>query len=174
MESSNMETSNLNELISAGLKSRYADKFIGEEQQYDFTVYTIDKSVLIDALSFLKTDPEIACNFLTTLCGIHMPEQEGAEFGVMYQLQNMQKNVRIRVKVWMSKDDLHVPTATGLWPTANWMERQEYDFFGFKFDGHPDLKRILNMDEMNYFPMRKEYPLEDGSRDDKNDKMFGR
>ena len=174
MELSNMETSNLNTLISTALKSRYADKFIGEEQQYDFTVYTLDKSVLIDALNFLKTDPEIACNFLTTLCGVHMPEQVGAEFGMMYQLQNMQKNVRIRIKVWMSKDDLHVPTATGLWPAANWMERQEYDFFGFKFDGHPDLRRILNMDEMNYFPMRKEYPLEDGSRDDKNDKMFGR
>jgi NADH-quinone oxidoreductase subunit C len=155
MELNNTETSSLNELISAALKSRYADKFIGEEQQYDFAVYTIDKSVLIDALSFLKTDPEIACNFLTTLCGIHMPDQEGAEFGMMYQLQNMQKNVRIRVKVWMSKDDLHVPTATGLWPTANWMERQEYDFFGFKFDGHPELKRILNMDEMNYFQCEK-------------------
>jgi NADH-quinone oxidoreductase subunit C len=103
-----------------------------------------------------------------------MPEQEGSEFGMMYQLQNMEKNLRIRVKIWMSKDDLHVPTATGIWPSANWMERQEYDFFGFKFVGHPDLRRILNMDEMNYFPMRKEYPLEDGSRDDKNDKMFGR
>ena len=174
MELNNMETSSLNELISAALKSRYADKFIGEEQQYDFAVYTLDKSILIDALSFLKTDPEIACSFLTTLCGVHMPEQKGAEFGMMYQLQNMQKNVRIRIKVWMSKDDLHVPTATDIWPSANWMERQEYDFFGFKFDGHPDLRRILNMDEMNYFPMRKEYPLEDGSRDDKNDKMFGR
>jgi len=54
------------------------------------------------------------------------------------------------------------------------MERQEFDFFGVKFDGHPNLTRILNMDEMNYYPMRKEYPLEDGSRDDKNDKMFGR
>ena len=94
-----METSNLNELISQSLKNRYADKFISEEQQYDFTNYTIDKSVLIDALDFLKTDPEIACNFLTTLCGVHMPEQEGSEFGMMYQLQNMEKNLRIRVKI---------------------------------------------------------------------------
>ena len=54
------------------------------------------------------------------------------------------------------------------------MERQEYDFFGFIFDGHPNLTRILNMDEMNYHPLRKEYPLEDLRRDDKDDKMFGR
>ena len=53
-------------------------------------------------------------------------------------------------------------------------QRQEFDFFGFNFVGHSNLKRILNMDEMNYFPMRKEYPLEDMQRDDKNDKMFGR
>lgn len=169
-----MEATNMTAHIEQALKERFAEHFKSAETQYDFTVYTLDKSVLVDALNFLKTDPEIACTFLTTLCGIHMPEQEGAEFGIMYQLQNMEKNFRIRLKFWMSKDDLNVPSITGLWPTANWMERQEYDFFGFHFVGHPELKRILNMDEMNYFPMRKEYPLEDGSRDDKNDKMFGR
>ncbi len=59
----------------------------------------------------------------------------------------------------MSREDLDMPTVTDLWKTAGWMERQEYDFFGFNFVGHPNLKRILNMDEMNYFPMRKEYPF---------------
>jgi NADH-quinone oxidoreductase subunit C len=86
----------------------------------------------------------------------------------------MMKNYRIRVKTFMSISDPVVPTVTTLWPTANWMERQEYDFFGVKFTGHPNLKRILNMDEMNYHPMRKEYALEDASREDKDDTMFGR
>jgi NADH-quinone oxidoreductase subunit C len=61
-----------------------------------------------------------------------------------------------------------------LFPSANWQERQEYDFFGVQFKGHPDLRRILNMDEMDYFPMRKEYVLEDDTRTDKEDSFFGR
>jgi len=89
-------------------------------------------------------------------------------------LHNMPKNWRIRLKTFMPKSDLNMPSIAGIFPTAGWMERQEYDFFGFNFVGHPNLVRILNMDEMNYFPMRKEYPLEDLGRSDKSDKMFGR
>ncbi len=172
MESNN--TLQLQERLENLLKNKFGGAFISAETSYDFPVFVLDKSVLYDALSFLKSDPETGFTFLTTLCGLHYPENAGQEFGVMYQLHKLQTNERIRLKFFMSKDDMKVPTITTLWPTANWMERQEYDFFGFKFVGHPDLRRILNMDEMNYFPMRKEYPLEDGSRDDKSDKMFGR
>lgn len=63
---------------------------------------------------------------------------------------------------------------THLWPAANWMERETYDFFGVEFVGHPDLRRILNVDDMDYFPLRKQYPLEDGTRTDKEDEFFGR
>jgi NADH-quinone oxidoreductase subunit C len=86
----------------------------------------------------------------------------------------MPKNWRIRLKTFFPIADPQVPTLTPLFSSANWQERQEFDFFGIKFTGHPNLKRILNMDEMNYHPMRKEYPLEDGTRTDKNDSMFGR
>ena len=113
-------------------------------------------------------------HFLTTLCGLHYPDQHGKEFGVMYQLHNMPKNFRIRLKTFIPGNDLEIPTATVLWPTANWMERQEFDFFGIIFKGHPNLKRILNMEDVTFHPMRKEFPLEDQTRDDKNDSMFGR
>lgn len=113
-------------------------------------------------------------HFLTSLNAIHYPEQTGQELGVIYHLHNWQQNVRIRVKVFFPKDDPNVPTATVLWPTANWMERQEYDFFGVIFTGHPDLRRILNVDDMDVFPLRKEYRLEDGTRTDKDDRFFGR
>ena len=169
-----MDNNTLKDSIEQALKAQFDAHFIKAEMDYDFPVFTVKVDAIHDVLSYLKQTEGLGFHFLTTLCVIHMPDQTGAEFGVMYQLHNMHSNQRIRVKTWLSKDYVHIPTASDLWPAANWMERQEFDFFGVKFDGHPNLTRILNMDEMNYFPMRKEYPLEDGSRDDKNDKMFGR
>lgn len=129
---------------------------------------------IVEMLHLLRDDAQLGFNFLTTLCAIHYPEQVGQELGVIYHLHNWQQNVRIRVKIFFPKDDAHVHTVTGLWPTANWMERQEYDFFGVIFTGHPDLRRILNVEDMEVFPLRKEYRLEDGTRTDKDDRFFGR
>jgi NADH-quinone oxidoreductase subunit C len=156
------------------LKAKFGDTIISAEQHYDFPVYVIKRDAIYDVLQFLKEDEELAFTFLTTMCGLHYPDNKGYELGVMYQLHNLQKNLRIRLKTFFPVSDPHIATATTLFPTANWMERQEYDFFGIIFKGHPNLKRILNMDEMTYHPMRKEYPMEDGTREDKDDKMFGR
>ena len=161
-------------IVEEKLKAQFGGGILSAEQHYDFPVYVVDKEVIYNVLKFLKEDEDLAFTFLTTLCGIHYPDNKGREMGVMYQLHNMQKNLRIRIKTFVNINECEVPTVTTLFPTANWMERQEYDFFGIVFKGHPNLKRILNMDEMNYHPMRKEYPLEDGTREDKDDKMFGR
>jgi NADH-quinone oxidoreductase subunit C len=67
-----------------------------------------------------------------------------------------------------------MPTATKIWPAANWMERETYDFYGILFGDHPNLQRILNVEDMTDFPMRKDFPLEDQTREDKDDSMFGR
>ena len=162
------------EAVTGRLQAQFGDNILSVEQSYDFPVVVIAKQSLTDVLSFLKNDPDMGFTFLTTLCGMHMPEHKGKEFGMVYQLHNMLKNRRLRVKTFMPESDMDVPSATVLWPTANWMERQEYDFFGFNFVGHPDLRRILNMDEMNYHPMRKQYPLEDLGKHDKDDAKFGR
>jgi NADH-quinone oxidoreductase subunit C len=156
------------------LKAKFGEAIVSAEQHYDFPVYVIRRDAIYDVLKFLKEDEELAFGFLTTMCGLHYPDHKGQELGVMYQLHNLPKNLRIRLKTFFPVSDPTLPTMTTLYPTANWMERQEYDFFGIVFKGHPNLKRILNMDEMTYHPMRKEYPLEDGTREDKDDKMFGR
>ncbi len=127
-----------------------------------------------EVLRTMRDDERLRFNFLTSLCAIHYPDHAGQELGLIYHLHNWQDNVRVRVKIAFPKDDPHVPSTTTLWPTANWMERQEYDFFGIIFTGHPDLRRILNVDDLDVFPMRKEYKLEDGTRTDKDDRFFGR
>jgi NADH-quinone oxidoreductase subunit C len=86
----------------------------------------------------------------------------------------LKDNVRIRLTVYTDILTPDVFTASKLFSSANWMERETYDFFGINFVGHENLKRILNVDEMDYFPLRKEYPLEDQTRIDKDDQMFGR
>jgi NADH-quinone oxidoreductase subunit C len=160
--------------IEEKLKSKFGDAIISAEQSFDFPVFIIKRENIFDVVKFLKEDPEMGFEFMTTLCGLHYPDNKGQELGVMYQLHNLPKNWRIRLKTFFPVADPQVSSMTPLFSSANWQERQEYDFYGIKFTGHPNLKRILNMDEMNYHPMRKEYPLEDGTRTDKNDAMFGR
>lgn len=142
------------------------------ELPYDFATLTLKKELVHNVLAFLKNDPELNFHFLTDLTGIQTGDEK--HLGVIYHLHNMQKNYRVRIKTFMPIDKPEVPTATDIWAGANWMERETYDFFGIRFKGHPNLKRILNVDEMDIFPMRKEFPLEDQTRDDKDDKMFGR
>ena len=126
-------------------------------------------------LLFLKNDETLRFNFLTDICGIHYPENdENHQFTVVYHLHNWIDNVRIKIKTYISGTNPEIKTVSNIFLCANWMERETYDFYGINFIGHPQLKRILNMDEMISFPMRKEFPLEDGGRTDKDDRFFGR
>lgn len=112
--------------------------------------------------------------YLTDLCASHYPDRVGSEFEVIYHLHNLVENLRLRIKVALPESNLDIPTLTGLYAAANWMERETFDFYGVNFVGHPDLRRILNMDDMDYHPLRKQYALEDETRTDKNDTFFGR
>ena len=160
--------------IVAALSRQFPGSLLSHSEPHGLLTLETTREHLIGLLRFLKEDTDTDMNFLTSLCGIHYPKNAGKELGVVYHLHSFRHNVRCRLKVFFPIGDPHLPTATTLWPAANWMERQEYDFFGILFDGHPDLRRILNVDDMEVFPMRKEYRLEDGTRTDKDDRFFGR
>jgi len=162
-----------NEFVIEHLKVKFGDAILSAEVLYDFLTVTVTNKEIFNVIQFLKSDETINCHFLTTMCGLHYPDAKES-FGMMYQLHNMPDNYRIRLKVFSSDADPIFKSLTVLWPSANWMEREAYDFFGFKFEGHPNLRRILNMDSLEGWPMRKEFPLEDPFRMDKDDKMFGR
>ncbi len=141
---------------------------------YDMFTIQIPRNLNIEILRFLRQDPELNYSFLKDLCGVHYPDNNGEEIGVIYLLHNLQSNVMLRITSFFPAEDSSIRSATSIWKSANWMERETYDFFGIHFEGHPDLRRILNVDEMDYFPLLKQYPLEDGTRTDKDDSMFGR
>ena len=164
--------SELSNKVNEKLKINFAESIVSAELLYDYPVFTIKADVINDDLKSLKEDEELNFHFLTDLCGMQTADEK--QLGVIYHLHNMPKNYRIRLKTFVDINKPEVATATNLWPAANWMERETYDFFGVRFKGHPNLKRILNVDEMDIFPLRKEYPLEDQSRTDKKDDMFGR
>jgi len=163
-----------NDLIKEKLTNQFGEFILGVEESYGMLSVTVKGEMNLKVLTFLHDDSELAFKFLTDLTGVHFPDRKGEELSVVYHLHNLVKNVRLRIKIYVPIDKPDVYTATGLFSGANWMERETYDFFGVNFVGHPDLRRVLNVDEMDYFPLRKEFPLEDQTRVDKDDEMFGR
>ena len=160
------------QLVVTKIKEQFKDATIQQERLADMLCITVSKEIIPDLLMFLRDEEALQYNFLTTLCGMHYPEKQ--KLGVVYHLHSFFNNHRIRIKTEIDINQPVIASVTGIWPAANWMERETYDFFGIQFEGHPNLKRILNMDDMTDFPMRKEFPLEDQTREDKDDSMFGR
>lgn len=162
-----------NEFVLEALTREFPDSVISSSEPYGMLTVEIKKDDIKKVIHYLK-DSTLEFNFLTDICGIHYPETQDKEIGVIYHLHNMMANFRIRLKVFMTRENIEVDSIVDLYAGANWMERETYDFYGIKFKGHPDLRPILNMEDLGYHPMLKEYRLEDGTRTDKNDSMFGR
>lgn len=154
------------------LGEKFGEQLFDVTEPYGLLTFSTTKDRLIAVLSFLKENGKINFNFLTDITAVHYPEKN--QIAVVYHVHSMVGGIRVRLKVFLHENDPTIPTATTLWNSANWMERETYDFFGVKFEGHPDLRRILNMDDLGVHPMLKQYPLEDPNRVDKKDEYFGR
>ncbi len=163
-----------NEFIQQKLTEKFGDELTAWEQPYGMLSFVAPKELNLKVLQYLFDAEDLKFRFLTDLQAVHFPDNKGAELAVVYHLHNLVDNVRIRFKVFTAIEKPDVYSATALYSSANFMERETYDFFGVNFVGHPNLIRVLNVEEMDYFPLRKEFPLEDQTRIDKDDEMFGR
>lgn len=163
-----------NEYIQEQLVAKFGDQVHSFSTDSGMLSFESPKEMNLKVLQFLYDEPSLGFTFLTDLCGVNYPDNIGSELVVVYHLHNFTENVRVRFSVATSINQPAIFTASKLFESANWMERETYDFFGINFVGHANLKRILNVDEMDYFPLRKEFPLEDQTRIDKDDEMFGR
>jgi NADH-quinone oxidoreductase subunit C len=172
MALNNPMDSALQEKIVNIIRDKFEGEILSVENPYNFLTINLRKEKIIDIIRYLYDSNHARFQYLTTLCGIHYPEVK--QIAIMYQLHSLVNNWRIRLKIYLPEENPVTPTLTSIFAAANWMERETYDFFGVKFTGHPDLRRILNVEDMIIFPMRKEYPLEDQVRGDKKDEMFGR
>jgi NADH-quinone oxidoreductase subunit C len=162
-----------NREIAALLQDKFGQEIISTDVSGDIPSVIVNSQSLLSIIEFLKNDNETGYNFLTDICGMHYPEGE-LPLGIVYHMHNFKNNRRIRIKTFVPLEKPEVASVTSFFNSANWMERETYDFYGIIFTGHPNLKRILNVEYLDFFPMRKEYPLEDPTREDKDNRFFGR
>jgi NADH-quinone oxidoreductase subunit C len=164
-----------NNTIQEKLTATFGTSVSNFRQEKDIFCFDMSADKNTAVILFLKNDSDLNFHFLTDLCGIHYPDNaENEQFAIVYHLHNWINNKRIRIKTYISGANPSIKTISNIFLSSNWMERETWDFYGIDFKGHPQLKRILNMDEMISHPMRKEFPMEDTGRTDKDDRFFGR
>jgi NADH-quinone oxidoreductase subunit C len=136
--------------LAARLRLRFSDVV---EARSEVTV-VVERGELLEALAFLRDQPELAFGFLTSVAPTDWPGRS-PRYWVAYELASLEHRHRVRVKVGVPENDAVVPSVVSLYPTANWHEREAWDFYGVVFDGHPDLRRILLPEDWEIFPLRK-------------------
>jgi NADH-quinone oxidoreductase subunit C len=142
-----------NEITQQQLTEKFGDQVYNFESPFGLLTFQSPKEMNLKVLQFLYENENLQFTFLTDLCAVHYPDNKGQELAVVYLLQNLRENIRVRYKIFTDIQQPDIFTATKLFEAANWMERETYDFFGVNFIGHPNLKRVLNADEMDYFPL---------------------
>lgn len=148
--------SNLLEL----LKTEFSRKILEAHAEHGDETIVISKETLLEIAQCLKTDPRFSMNVLMDLTAVDGLEMKWKpRFEVVYHFYSLSLNHRLRVKVRVEEREAVVPSLVSLWPIANWLEREAWDMFGIRFEGHPDLKRILMYDEFVGHPLRKDYPI---------------
>jgi len=149
--------------ILARLRERLGDRLLATHEYRGDHTAVVAREGLVAALSLCRDDDALAFDLLVDVTAVdylRFPGREdGPRFEVVYHLYSIAHGHRVRLKVPVEQDDPVVPTATGLWPIANWLEREVWDMFGIRFDGHPDLRRLLMYEEFEGHPLRKDYPI---------------
>ena len=139
------------------LKEKFAEAVLEASEFLGQLSIRVEVSRIVEVCDTLRTDSDTAFNYLSDLTCVHYPDNRDAPFEVVYNLYSISKNERVRLKVATSEG---VESVTGLWPSADWPEREVYDLFGVVFHHHPDLRRILLPPDWEGHPLRKDYPLE--------------
>jgi NADH-quinone oxidoreductase subunit C len=121
-------------------------------------VLIVPAANLVEVCTFLRDDPELQFAMLSWISGVDWLPRD-PRFEVVYGLLSLERNARLTLKVMVPEEQAKVPTVTGVWSTANWHERETYDFYGIEFTGHPDLTRILLPEDWVGWPLRKDSPL---------------
>ena len=145
------------------LTSRFGAAVLDTHERLGDATAVVERTSLVETLRFCRDEPALGFDVLMDLTAAdylkYPGREDGPRFEVVYHLYSIAHNHRVRLKVRVEQDDAWVPTATSLWPIANWLEREVWDMFGLRFEGHPDLRRLLLYEEFVGHPLRKDYPM---------------
>ncbi|MFQ3582514.1 MAG: NADH-quinone oxidoreductase subunit C [Chloracidobacterium sp.] len=125
----------------------------------EVTVY-ISRAAIVDVARYVRDEPKLLFNLLSDLCGVDRGLEADPRFEVVYHLFSIPHGYRLRLKVRVPESDCEVPTLVGVYPTAEWHERETFDLLGIRFTNHPDLRKILTPDDLEGHPLRKDFPLQ--------------
>jgi NADH-quinone oxidoreductase subunit C len=149
--------------VLAELAERFGASIVETHEQHGDHIVVVARDALATFLRDCRDVPTLAFDMLTDLTAVdylkYPGREDGPRFEVVYHLYSLRHNRRLRVKVRLEEDDAEVPTAVPLWPIADWLEREVWDMFGVRFEGHPDLRRLLLYEEFVGHPLRKDYPI---------------
>jgi len=141
------------------INSKYKGVILDSHDFRGDQTITVQQNILIELFKFLRDDPELDFKFLMDLTAVDYLNRKDSRFEVVYHFYSLKHNDRLRVKVPVSEDDCTIDSVSSLWKTANWYEREVWDLYGIKFNGHPDMRRILLYEEFKGHPLRKDYPI---------------
>jgi NADH-quinone oxidoreductase subunit C len=145
------------------LRARFGATLVETHAHRGDHTAVVERSAIVDVLRVCKDDVELGFDMLSDLTAVDFLKfpgrEDGPRFEVVYHLYSIAHNHRVRLKVRVDEDDAVVPTAVAVWPIANWLEREVWDMFGIRFDGHPDPRRLLMYEEFVGHPLRKDYPI---------------
>lgn len=145
------------------LKEKFTASIIDVVEFRGEVTVTVAKDAIIDILVFLKQS--LQYNLLTDVTAVDYLGKREERFMMVYLLYSIPNKDRLRIKTPVAETDCRIPTVCTIWKTANWLEREVFDLFGIRFDGHPDLRRILMTDDWVGHPLRKDYPLQGPDRE---------
>jgi NADH-quinone oxidoreductase subunit C len=140
------------------LKDRYPISILDVKIFRDEVTVTVQKKDIFEICKFLHSDPDLQYHMLTDLCGVDL-FPETPRFEVVYHLNSMKNNQRLRLKAKVGEKE-SISSVESIWKVANWYEREAYDLFGIPFENHPDLRRIMLWDGYEGHPLRKDFPVE--------------
>jgi NADH-quinone oxidoreductase subunit C len=137
----------------------FGDKVLSTHEFRGDATAIVDRTALVDVCKLLRDDPGLAFDFLMDVTAVDYIGRK-PRFEVVYHLYSLEKNHRVRLKVPLEESDPKLPSVVSIWSGANWLERETWDMYGIRFEGHPDLKRIYLYEEFEGHPLRKDYPKE--------------
>jgi len=148
----------MNESVLRHLREFSPESIVGTEEFRGDLSVTVRRDDIVRVCEYLKNDPDLAFDLIVDVCGVDRYLPEG-RFEVVYNVYSIKNRCYLRLKVRLEEDEAVVRTVTGVWPGANWHERETFDMFGIRFEGHPDLRRMYMPEEFEYYPLRKDFPL---------------